>query len=600
MKSNLRFVGAAIKVQRLRKDQGADSVVVGKNYHAVFHGNKAALNDSIFASVSNADEINGFKQGAVKVHSVSGNQITVEFLKGRFELEPEMILIADISKEDLNKKFVLQGRIEKIQQTGGPTLFLLFDGSGTMNVKGFAGAGKRAYPEIDESDVVKASVQVIEHEGVLEGEIVSVSKLSEQEKTAFDRQVEAIIEKRIQPVQKPFLVASPILDKMKPELLKAVRLIKKAIVNSQPIVLKHHADTDGYSAAIALERAIMPLLLEQHSDEKALWKYYVRTPSKSPYYDYYDATKDLAMALSDVAKFNEKMPLIIIVDTGSGPENELPIQLVKLFGCSVIVMDHHHFESDPVSPIVDVHINPHFVGSETDFSAGMLCTEVARLITDKIENIDYIPAMAGLADRIESKELDQYLQVAEKQGYSREYLLQLGTVIDFEAWTFKFSESRELVDILFGSDKEKQKALCELLYPKIVEMMDRQLAISKQFVETKTIGKVLFAKVNVTDTSNFGVYPNPGKAVGNLHDALQKMHPGIAVLTVGYGNDFITLRATDGTNFAVSQFVEESIKAIPFGGIEGGGHEHAGSLRFVPSVQKQLLEMLEQFVRKRN
>lgn len=592
--------GTAIKVARLHKQDGFSSVLLGKTYHAVFHGNKAYLNENTAATIANASELAGDRQGAVKVESVSTSEIRVKFLKGRFEIEPEAALLADISASDLNKKFSLRGRVEKIQQTGGPTLFLLFDGSGTMNIKGFAGAGKRAFPEIEENDIVQASVQIIEHEEVVEGEIISIHKLDENEKTAFNQQVEAIVQKRIQPIERPFLAESVILEKLKPRFAQAVREIKRAIVDNRPIVLKHHADCDGYSAAIALERAILPMVSEQHSDEKALWHYYVRTPSKSPYYDYYDATRDVSMALSDVAKFNDKMPLIIIVDTGSGPENELPIQLVKLFDCPVIVVDHHHFESDPISELALVHINPHFVGSETDFSAGMLCVEMARMISEKAENIEYIAGMAGLADRIESNELVQYLQIAQKQGYSKEYLQRLGTVIDFEAWNFKFSESRELVDILFGSQAQKQKELCELLYPKILKMMERQLNISKQFVKKENIGNVLVATVDIENSSNFNVYPNPGKATGNLHDQLQKEHPQKPVLTVGYGKDFITLRATDGTNFLVSEFVQKSVEAFPFAGIEGGGHEHAGSLRFVPFVKEQLLQKIRDYVKEKN
>lgn len=591
-----------IKVIRLKKDETQSNLVVGQDYHAVFHGPMAQLNDSVSALILNEDEMTqaNVKQGAVKIKSVTGSDVKVEYLKGRFELETEAVSLADISKSDMDKRFKLRGKVEKIQQTGGPTLFLLFDGSGTMNVKGFAGAGKRAYPEIEEGDMVEVDVQIIEHEEVLEGEITTIAKLTEEQQKIFAAQVEAIVQKRIQPINRPFLVKSDILDQMRPDFEKAVRIIKRAIVDSQPIVLKHHADCDGYSAAVALERAIMPLMKEQHSDDRALWKYYARTPSKSPYYDYYDATKDVSMALSDVAKFNDKMPLIVIVDTGSGPENELPIQLVKLFGCQVIVIDHHHFETDPISGLAAVHINPHFFKSETDFSAGMLCVEIGRMISDKAENIDYIAGLAGIADRIDSDALNQYLKIAEQAGYNKEYLQKLSTVIDFEAWTFKFSESRQLVDYLFGSDVAKQKELCELLFPKIQAMMDRQLAISKEFVKIEDIGNVKLGFVDVQNTSNFGVYPNPGKATGNLHDALQKQFPGKPVLTIGYGNDFITLRATDGTNFAVSEFVSQSIAAYPNGGVEGGGHEHAGSLRFIPAVRDNLLEKLREYMKQKN
>lgn len=603
----------------LRAHDSVLDVLVGRPYFARIQGDKARLNPLVIASIQNPVALNNAREGIVRVKKISGSDVFVEFLKeapfpikkpvvesgrpGREAVvlsEVSVFRINALSKALLRKHVKLVGRIEKIQQTGGPTLFLLFDGSGTMNIKGFVGAGKRAFAEIESNMLVEAVVQLIEHEGVLEGEIRSIAVLSPSEKERVQVLLEMETQKRIEPVNRPFLIDSGVLEKLRPEFEKGVRLIKRAIVDNRPIVLKHHADADGYSAAIALERVILPLVLEQHGDEKAMWHYYVRTPSKSPYYDFYDATKDISMALSDVAKFNDKMPLVIIVDTGSGPENELPLQLVRVFGCPVMVVDHHHFESDPVSPIVDVHINPHFVGSSTDFSAGMLCVEIARMLSEKAENIEYIAALAGLADRIESKELDAYLAIAEKSGFSRQSLVELGTVIDFEAWNFKFSESRELVDILFGSDPEKQQQLVTMLYPKVREMMDRQLAISKQFVSVIPHAGMVLATIDIEASSLFGVYPPAGKATGNLHDWLKTSNPDKGVVTAGYGPDFLTLRATNNANFRVSEFVEKAIAAFPDTGIEGGGHEHAGSLKFIPGIRDKVLQKLQDYVVEKN
>ncbi len=580
-----------VKVIRLPNDQGFTDVHMGKNYHATLHGNMAQLNPKVKARIINPIDATGKTQGGVQVLKIVNGQLEVKYLKGRFEIEPEQIQISNITPNDMNKSFVLQGKIESVKQTGGPTLFTLFDGSATMSIKGFVGAGQRAYPEILEGHIVTAKVQIIEHEGVLEGEIITIKELPKEQQGSFDERLKKILFERSRPEKIGFLVDSPILAKLKPKIEEAVVLIKTAVADNQPIVLKHHADTDGYSAAMALQRAILPMILQQHSDEKSMWMYFVRTPSKTPFYDYYDATKDIGMALSDNAKFNQKMPLIIIVDTGSGEEDALPMKKAKLFGCNVIVIDHHvPGKNDPISKVADVHVNPHLVGDEYSYSAGMLCTEVARLIKKDADNIEYIPGLSGLSDRIESQELGQYLEIAQKHGYDREFLKKLGTVIDFEAWNFKFSESRELVDILFGSDKEKQTQLVELLYPEIQQMFSRQLEISKANAKIEKIGSVNLVLFDIGQHSNFNTYPPAGKTIGQLHDWVQTQRPGEAVLSIGFGPDFATIRATDNTNFSITKFVDTVQTKYPSSGIEGGGHEHAGSIRAIPSVMPAILE----------
>jgi RecJ-like exonuclease len=348
-----------VHVQRLHNNQTHQEVETGKKYHALLMGETAQLNPQVKARLVNPMDAAGQKQGAVLVTRTPNGQLEAKYLKGRFELEPETVLVSDLTPQDMNKKFSLQGKIEAIKQTGGPTLFTLFDGSGTLTIKGFISAGARAYPEINEDDVVTTMVQMIEHEGVMEGEILRIQKIPVDQQDAFAKRLQKILYDRSRPDNVPFLVDSPILHKLAPLIEQAVITIKMAIADNRPIILKHHADTDGYSAAMTLQRAMLPLVLAQHNEEKAMWMYYKRTPSKSPYYDYFDATRDIGYSLSDNAKYNQKMPLIIIVDTGSGEEDAFPIQKVKLFGCQVVVIDHHvPGKNDPISKLADAHINP--------------------------------------------------------------------------------------------------------------------------------------------------------------------------------------------------------------------------------------------------
>lgn len=579
-----------VKVNRLHQNQTTKDVVLGKKYHALLSGATAKLNSSVFAKLLNPQETENQTQGGVEIVKINNGEIHARYLKGRFEIEPEPTLISDINAEDLNKKFVLIGSIEAIKQTGGPTLFTLFDGSATLTIKGFLSAGARAYPEINEGDIVTTQVQLIEHEGVQEGEILTIKKIEGEAKTEFDARLKKILFDRSRPDKVEFLVSSPILQKLKPKIEEAVVLIKMAIADNRPIVLKHHADTDGYSAAMALQRAILPLILQQHSDERSQWMYYIRTPSKSPYYDYVDANKDLMHSLSDNAKFNQKMPLIVIVDTGSGEEDALPIQKVKLFGCQVVVIDHHvPGKGDPISRLADAHVNPHLVGDDYSYSAGMLCTEISRLINQNAQNVSYIAGLAGIADRIESNEFKQYLQIANQQGYSQEFLEKLSAVIDFEAWNFRFDESRELVDILFGSDRELQAKAVELIYPEIEKRFANQLSISAEHCQIEDINKVKFVSLDISKHANFNTYPPAGKNISALHDQIQKEFPGKPVLSIGYGEDFVTIRSTDQTGFGITSFIDQVKAKYPNTGIDGGGHEHAGSIKCIPSALPQIL-----------
>jgi RecJ-like exonuclease len=71
--------------------------------------------------------------------------------------------IGEISIADKGESYSLFGVIEKVVQTGGPTIFSLSDGTGILSLKAFDGAGVRAYPHVDTGDVIKAVVNIEEY-----------------------------------------------------------------------------------------------------------------------------------------------------------------------------------------------------------------------------------------------------------------------------------------------------------------------------------------------------------------------------------------------------------------------------------------------------
>src|SRR3989339_555659 len=342
----------------------------------------------------------------------------------------EKSFIKDIKKNSKNTVFIF-GKINRIAQTGGPTVFVVSDGTGSLSLKGFVGAGQRAYPEITEGDSIKTFIKI-----------------------------EDIERERAKVIPPKFLVESPILNKLKDSFIKAATEIKLAIIQDRPIIVRHHNDTDGYSSGFSLERAILPLIEEQHGSEKSRWEFFTRAPCAAPFYEIDDSIRDTAQSLRNVARFSNKMPLIIIADNGSTQEDLMAIQQGKVHGSDFIIVDHHKFDQDVISREVLTHINPFLVGEDgSHFSAGMLCSELARFINPNVKNINQIPAMSGFADRIElsnPKTMNDYLKIAEKEGYTKELLSDIALVIEYVSSKIRFMEVREYIEVLFGEPRNKQ------------------------------------------------------------------------------------------------------------------------------------------------
>jgi RecJ-like exonuclease len=512
--------------------------------------------------------------------------------------------IQEITEKNFDEKIELIGIIEKIVQTGGPTLFVFNDGSGTLFLKGFIGPGERAYPEIHENDSVKVIITIKEFNNELEGEINKITKLNATEHQILLNKIKDLQKKRAKVNETEFLVKSVILDKLKEKMYLAAFEIKLAIIQNRPIIIRHHNDTDGYSAGYSLEKGIIPLIEKEHNSEKASWEFFLRSPSMAPFYEIDDSIKDTALSLRNVAKFSNKMPLVIIADNGSSPEDLFAIKQGKVHEMDFIVIDHHFFDIDVISREVLVHINPFLVGEDgTKFSAGMLCTELARLIND-VSGIEPIPALAGFADRIELTNpslMQDYLKIAEKEGYTEELLSDISAVIDFVSAKLRFLEAREYIGVIFGEPRHKQKQLVSLMAPYIRKLEEKGLLIAKSNYKKEKVQKTTLILLDIENTfPGFGFYPKPGKCVGLLHDYIIKHENTTNLITIGLMNTAMTIRATDEANFSMHEFISYLTKNSPNSFVEGGGHKNAGSITFIPNKQKEIIELLKIFLTERN
>ena len=317
-------------------------------------------------------------------------------------------------------------------------------------------------------------------------------------------------------------------------------------------------------------------------------------------YELDDSIRDASHSLSNAAKFSNKMPLVVIVDTGSGEKDLLGIKQGKVHGIDFIVVDHHAFDKDLISDEVLVHINPFLVNEDgTRFSAGMLCTELARFINpDPNLNIIQIPAMAGIADRIDNPNtINAYLKLAEEKGYTKSLLTDIATVIDFISSKLRFMEAREYIEVLFGEPMKKQKALVELLAPYITDLEKKGLEIAKEAAKIEKVGNTSLQTLEIESTFARGFYPKPGKCVGLLHDYINGEKKVAKLVTLGLMNDGIIIRASADSDFSTNELVDYLQKKIPKSFVEGGGHKHAGSIRFLPNKKEEVINSIKEYIK---
>jgi len=513
--------------------------------------------------------------------------------------------IGDVGENFLKKEVVVLGLIERVAQTGGPTVFGIIDGTGSLSLKGFVSPGVRAHPEIVEGDFVEAWIRVDEFQGEMEGNILKIKKKVGEEVEAMKKHIAYQQRERAKVVNVNFMLENHILEKLRAPILKAAEEIRLAVIQGRPIIVRHHNDTDGYCSGFVLERAILPLVERQHSAPKAAWEYFKRAPSTAPYYELEDSIKDTATSLRDVAKFSAKMPLIIIADNGSSVEDLMAVKQARIHGADVIVIDHHDFgEKDVISAEVLANINPHLVGeSGTHISAGMLCAEIARFINEKVENVSQIPALAGYADRIElgnNDLMEKYLAIAGREGYDKELLKDISLVIEFVSTKVRFMEAREYVEVLFGEPRDKQKKLVELMAPYIRELDRKGLAIGKVAAEVEVLGNVTLQTIDIDKSfPGFGFFPKPGRATGLLHDSL-KNEGVIRLVSAGVMATAVTFRATDESGFSTHELIVELRKELPNAFVEGGGHKNAGTINFIPRKKAEVLGIVRDFIARIN
>jgi archaea-specific RecJ-like exonuclease len=485
-----------------------------------------------------------------------------------------------LTKTDIGKSITAIARVKDIYQTNGPTIFTLSDGASSFAAKAFVKPGVRAHPNIHKGDVVAVTLRVQEYDGKLEG---SIEKIEIRDDDVFAKQAEEHRLNRLKVPHVSFLIESEWLEKLRDRFEAAAVMIKQAIYDNRQIIVRHNADCDGYSGAVALEKAILKLVGDHH-DKYNLWRFFRRLPSKAPFYAVSDVFNDIVGMTNELLRGASLPPLVIILDNGSGKDDLLGIQMVKAYGCPVVIVDHHFVGDDVISAVVDVHINPYLVGHNSQICAGMLGVELARILVPTVSAVAYMPALAGVADRVQGAEFDAYVKLAATEGYDLAQLKRVSLCVDFAAYYLRSMEGRGFVSDLFF-DKKKQSQFVSLWSDDIAKRYERALDVAKKYTHVEEKNGKIIGTIDLNSVSFMGEFPPFGKLTGIVSDWLNETHDK-PVYMLGLAKDMVIIRVSKTeTKFNLNKLISEFQYMMPFAALSGGGHERAGTMRFVSAAR---------------
>jgi len=470
------------------------------------------------------------------------------------------------------------GNVKIMRRTQpGPVIFSVSDGYGSVDavIKD---------SDFDVDDVVEISGRVNERAGKLQIELDGIRK----SKIDFN----PIIEKNSKPINTKFSIESKRFEKLRPYFYKIAKRIRRAILENQPLMIRHHSDSDGINAGLAIECScgLFMKKIGTNPDYNIF-----RSPSRAPFYDITDVFRDVVLVKRIIEGHGQKKPLIIVLDNGSTPEDIFGLKTLKTLGFEIIVVDHHNpvvieNKKTLVDSYISLHLNPYIEGLDGQTCAGMLAYELGRWIFEDYSNPS-LPAVAGISDRSIIEETEKYVK---NSGKTKKELEGIGTAMDFIAYHLKFNAGKGLFEELYNNPE-----LVRIINEEVRKSVKTQLESTLPYLRTQNINGVVLSIIDLEKYTMKFKYPPPGKVVGMIHDAVAVGKEHLPVITLGYLSDMIIVRATKPI-LPVAKMINRIKNNIPHSHIEGGGHECAGAIKFIPAHLNDILENIKKQVKELN
>ncbi|WP_246987798.1 DHH family phosphoesterase [Halorientalis marina] len=595
-------------VYRLADRCSLDDIEAGEYYHAEVNG---VVPYGVFVDLT--ETVSGLvHESNLQGDYAVGDELVVELVEVRddgdvsfaeagvddydtehVEAGPD-VSVAELD-EAVGETIALDGVVVQIKQTGGPTIFHLRDDTGVVPCAAFVEPGVRAYPDVEIDDVVRVIGRVETRDDAIQIEVDDLDRLEDDDAEETRADLDAALDERAEPNEVDPLVEWEAFEKLRPDLRAVAKRLRKAALNGRPIRMRHHADGDGICASVPVQLALERFVEAHHEDPEAPRHLLKRLPSKAPFYEMEDVTRDLNFALENRERHGQRLPLLLMLDNGSTEEDTPAYRNLAHYDVPIVVVDHHHPDPDAVGPLVDEHVNPYLHDEDYRITTGMMCVELARMIDPSLtDDLTHVPAVAGLADRSQADAMADFLDLAAEKGYDQSDLEDVGEALDYATHWLKYNDGRELVDDALNvncDDRERHEDLVDFLATRAERDVERQLDAAMPHVEHERLDNdAHLYRIDVENYAHRFTYPAPGKTTGAIHDRKVE-ETGDPVITIGYGPDFSVLRS-DGVRLDIPLMVEELTEEIDGGGVSGGGHLVVGSIKFVKGRREDVLDAL--------
>jgi RecJ-like exonuclease len=453
-----------------------------------------------------------------------GGAVTAELLE----------LSIDELTDNVGKDARIEGEVVDIRQTSGPTVFELRDESGTVDCAAFEEAGVRAYPEVEKGDVVRLDGEVRERRGELQVETEALLVLEDEAADAVTQRMDDALDERARPEDVEPLAADDAVGAVLTSVRDAATAIRRAVLEDRPVVVRHNATTDGYVAGVAIERATLPLVREQHAGADAEYHYFDRRPLEDGVYDMEDATNDVTGMLDNRERHDEKLPLFVFAAAGATEESLDGFDLLSIYGAERVVIDAATADQ-AVADEVETVVSPSLTGVEAETTASALAANVAAHVNEAVRaDLRHLPAVSFWEETPEG-----YVDLAGEAGFDEDDVREIREAIALEAFYQSYEDKRELIiDLLFAD--EEARGLASNVSEQFREKLDTEIETAEANIEFRTVEGV---DVAVLDTEAYTHrYEFPTTTL--LLDELFRRHRDAVDVVVGLETDECYLRSS--------------------------------------------------------
>jgi len=444
----------------------------------------------------------------------------------------ERVTVASLG-DRVDETVRLEGEVVSVRQTGGPTIFELRDETGVVDAAAFVEPGVRAYPDVVVGDAIRLDGEVERRRGDLQVETEALAVLAGDDADAVETRLAEALAAEARPEGLQPLAGDETVAELGEGLLDAAEAIRRAVLESRPIVVRHPATADGYVAGAALERAVLPLIGDAHEQSDAAYHYFTRRPTDEPVYGMDAATNDATRMLQDRDRHDEKLPLFVLAGIGSTTESADGLDLLSVYDVEAVVVDAAVADAETREQ-VDTLVSPTLESVDADLSTGALVSSLASAVNDAVRSdLVHLPAVSYWAETP-----DRYVTLARDAGYDRERIAELREAVALEAYYQSYQDKRELIDDLLFDDGGDLAAHVSAQFREKLET-ERETASAN--LVTESVNGVEFALLD-TDayTHRYDFPPTP-----LLLDDLHRHHAnGDAFATVGIGTDELYVRST--------------------------------------------------------